>query len=169
MKFSDINQLPRFYYQINVPWGYIEQTLSGYAKTGLDLSPDFQRAHVWSEDQQVAYVEYVLRGGEVGRSIVFNNDGPNGNWGFITLVDGKQRIEAVRKFMRNELRVFGHSLSGFEDKMRIFQDDFLFRICNLHTKAELLQLYLNINARGTPHTEDELNKVWAMLELEEMK
>lgn len=32
-------------------------------KEGLELNPDFQRGHCWTEKQQIAYVEHVLRGG----------------------------------------------------------------------------------------------------------
>ena len=43
---------------------------------------------------------------------------------------------------------------------------FKFRVCVLPTRKEVLQLYLNINAGGTPHTEEELNLVHAMLQKE---
>ena len=36
---------------------------------GLVLNPDFQRGHVWTEEQQTAYIEYLLMGGMSGRTI----------------------------------------------------------------------------------------------------
>ena len=35
---------------------------------GLQLNPDFQRGHVWTEDQQVKFLEFILRGGKTGRT-----------------------------------------------------------------------------------------------------
>lgn len=163
MRFSDIPQFPRFNYQVNIPWNHLENALADYAETGLDLDPDFQRAHVWSEGQQISYIEYCLKGGEVGRSIIFNNTGTHFDWGTLVLIDGKQRLEAVRKFMRNELPVFGTLYSEFEDSFRITQSDFIFKVCNLQSREEVLLLYLHINAGGTPHTKEELDKVRAML------
>lgn len=63
----------------------------------------------------------------------------------------------------------GVVLRRFQDvpgcsRMRLFQNGFKFRICNLRTEAEVLRLYLAINAGGTPHTEEELNRVRRMLE-----
>jgi len=112
-------------YMINTSWRYIEENLKQYAdrkqiegNEGLDLDPDFQRGHVWTEKKQIAYVEFCLRGGQSSRDIYFNHPNWQGSYkGQMVLVDGKQRLEAVRKFIRNELPVFdGHTLNDFEDK-----------------------------------------------------
>lgn len=168
MKFSDIPSFPRFHYSVNVPWESVDKTLEDYAKDGLDMDPDFQRAHVWTEQQQASYIEYMLRGGEVGRRIIFNNEAGVDDpwWGKMILIDGKQRLEAVRKFLNDEIRTFGHLFSEFEGRMRIFQNDFVFCVCNLRTRADILQLYLNINAGGTPHTQEELDRVRELLRKE---
>lgn len=167
-RFADIPQFPRASYEVDVQWKSVERHLEEWADTtggmgGLDLSPDYQREHVWSLAQQIAYVEYQLRGGEVGRSIIFNS--PDWNRGYARateLVDGKQRLEAVRAFLRNDFAVFGHTFSAYTD--RLSQGlTFRFRVCTLDTRAEVLQLYLNINAGGTPHTVEELDRVRKLL------
>lgn len=178
MKFRDIPQLPKAYYNVTTSWQYLEETLIRYAETwvdkktgeirgGLNLDPDYQRVHVWTEAQQKAYVEYMLRGGEVGRTITWNAVGWMSTYEKpLELVDGKQRLEAVRKFLRNDLKVFGHTFEQFEDKLNFMEHSFNFAICNLRTREEILELYLNINAGGTPHTGEELDRVRAMLDKE---
>jgi hypothetical protein len=170
MNYSDIPRFPHFAYQINVQWNYLEQHLKSWSELGegaLILDPDFQRAHVWTEDQQRAYIEYMLQGGEVGKNITFVTiSDKSWDWGdTLYLVDGKQRIESVRKFLRNEIKVFGYFKNEFEGALRMYTD-FIFRVCNLKTRAEMLQLYLNINAGGTPHTKGEIEKVRELLEAE---
>jgi hypothetical protein len=174
-KFRDIPQFPRAYYEVDVAWRYLEDHLKSWADDhggkmgGLNLDPDFQRTHVWTREQQVAYVEYQLRGGEVGRNVIFNS--PDWDRGYerpTELVDGKQRLEAVRAFMRDEFPVFGHLCSEHEDKLSS-DFRFKFRVCKLESREEILQLYLNINAGGTPHTQDELDRVRALLEAERKK
>lgn len=167
-RFNDIPQFPRAHYEVDVAWRYVEETLTSWSDTtdgmgGLDLSPDYQRAHVWTREQQVAYVEYQLRGGEVGKNIVFNS--PDWGHGYkrpTELIDGKQRLEAVRAFLRGEFPVFGHLFSEYADKLPQGLT-FRFRVCTLESRAEVLQLYLNINAGGTPHTPEELDRVRALL------
>jgi len=75
----------------------------------LQLNPDFQRGHVWIENQQIKYIEYILRGGKTARVIYLNN---------------------------------------------------------LKTRKEVLQWYLEFNSYGTIHTEEEINKVKKLLEME---
>ncbi|NJN70894.1 MAG: hypothetical protein HC801_11900 [Nitrospira sp.] len=164
--FADIPLFPRAHYEIDVGWQYVEMALKEWDGDNslLVLDPDYQRAHVWTREQQIAYVEYSLRGGEVGRSIVWNCP----SWGYrfdapIELVDGKQRLEAVRSFMRGDLPAFGHYYPEWKGQMRGVVAGLKFRVCSLETREEVLQLYLNINAGGTPHTAEELDRVRNML------
>lgn len=172
MKFADIPQLPKAYYVIHVNWSYLEDTLVHWGETtgdfgGINLDPDYQREHVWTQAQQIAYVEYILMGGEVGMQITWNSPDWNGNYKRTTeLVDGKQRIEAVRAFMRDEFAAFGGVFTAYTDNLRMIGPRFEFRVCKLETREEILQLYLNINAGGTPHTQSELDRVRALLEKE---
>ena len=134
--FREIPQFVRAHHQVDVAWVYLEETLESWGSTeggmgGIDLSPDYQREHVWTRKQQIAYVEYQLQGGEVGKAIVWNSPDWMGSWKRPTeLVDGKQRLEAVRSFMRNEFPVFGYSFSDFTDRLDQMLT-FKFRVCKL--------------------------------------
>ena len=163
--FQDIPQFPSACYSVHVPWNYTERHLVSLAegRGGLDLDPDFQRAHVWTEAQQRAYIEYKLQGGELSGTIIFNCPGwQRGVEGTVQLVDGKQRLEAVRRFVRGDLKVFGQTFEQF-GRFPAMRYNLVFAVCALETRAEVLGLYLNINAGGTPHTTAELAKVRAML------
>ena len=39
----------------------------------LQLCPDFQRGHVWTEDQQIKWLEYFFMGGKSGKTLYFNS------------------------------------------------------------------------------------------------
>lgn len=170
--FQSIPQFPRAHYECDVPWNHLEEWLRRQVEEGgLDLDPDFQRAHVWTPEQQRGYIEYVLQGGEVGKQLIFNCT----NWdkfsepGVFALVDGKQRLEAVRAFMRDELTVFGGNKCSEMGRFPVFDYTFRMRICKLDTRAKMLRLYLNINAGGTPHSFEEIERVKALLAAEEAK
>jgi hypothetical protein len=183
MRFEEIPQFTRWAnYQVNVSWDYLEKHIESLSAEGsnfvLDLDPDFQRAHVWTEEQQRRYVEYILRGGKASRQLLFNCAGWNSrikNCGPYVLVDGKQRLESVRKFMRGDLSIFHNGFCGnkkpltihdFENRPRITGADFLWSVNDLETRKEILQWYLDLNTGGTIHTEEEINKVKKLLNKE---
>lgn len=136
------------------------------ASLGLDLEPDFQRIHVWTEAQQVAWVEYILRGGITGRTIYLNNPGwqrPSRDVDGFVLVDGKQRVQALRRFFGNEIRVFGCLAREYTDHPDMIRQGFKVNVNNLLTRAEVLQWYIEFNSGGTPHTTEEIDRVRQLL------
>lgn len=158
-------------YHCDIPWTSLESTLAGYAKDyGLELEPDFQRAHVWDAKKQSAYVEFCLRGGKSSKEIYWNSPAFGRNEKkspeAIVLVDGLQRLTAVRKFMNNEIKVCGYRFNEYTDKFSWAENSFSFNINDLDTRAEVLQWYLDLNAGGVAHTDDEIAKVRALLKKE---
>jgi len=158
---------PRANYEVNATWPHLESWLRMMNEDNrLNLNPDYQRAHVWTEAQQVSFVEYALRGGEGGQVLYWNAPGwMRGGEGPIELVDGKQRLQAVRKFIAGDLKVFGHRMEKPSDLGLYYS--FRMKVCSLETRADVLRWYLAINAGGTPHTPEELDRVRALLAGEE--
>ncbi len=168
-KFRDIPQFTHWAnYAVDISWAYLptyyKQAVEEYH---LDPNPDFQRGYVWTPEQKVRYVEYILRGGATGRDIQTNN--PDWNSSTVigksyVLVDGKQRLEAVLGFLNDEFTVFGGSkFSEFEDSLRMTGPSFKWHVNDLATRAEVLQWYLDLNNGGTVHTSDELDRVRGLL------
>jgi hypothetical protein len=137
---------------------------SGWAVQDFkDLNPDFQRAHVCTEEQQSKYVEFILRSGQSGRDIHFNCKGWMRQFdGVLVIVDGKQRLNAVLSFLSDKIPAFGRLLSGYEDKLP-FDASFNFHINDLSTRKDILQWYLDLNEGGVVHTAEELEKVKMLL------
>lgn len=176
-KYTRFQDIPPFVdggsYAVDVAWDYLEHHLERLNECGcLDLDPDFQRAHVWDEDKQIHYVEFVLRGGRSSRDIFMNCASWSGRGKSYTteqpiaLVDGKQRLEAVRRFLRDEIPAFGSFRSEYTDKIRMTGPSFRFHINDLQTRRQVLQWYLDLNTGGVVHTSEEIEKVKALLELE---
>lgn len=170
MKFRDIPQFPRANYRVTVSWKYLEEKINDFCTeklAPLNLEPDFQRGHVWTEEQQVKYVEYALRGGESGLELYFNCPGWMDDYrGPFEIVDGKQRLQAARQFLNNKIKAFGHFYKEFEGSLSTLDVVFYFNIANLKSRKEVLQWYLDFNSGGTVHSQEELDRVKALLEKE---
>jgi hypothetical protein len=164
----DFNEIPgtfpRACYGIDVEWKRLGSFIADCESQGLDMNPDYQREHVWTQAQQIAYVEYMLRGGEVSRTVIVNapNWDRNGYRG-ATLVDGKQRIAAILAFMGDSLPVFGgNCLHDFTGHLRLIAGRLRWEVVCLSSEIQLLDLYLSINAGGTPHSAEEIARVRKM-------
>ena len=161
MDFRTIPQFPQTAYRVDIPLSGVERNLDLFgADQPLVLCPDFQRGHVWTRHQQEEYVWYLLQGGEGSREIYWNS--PKWENGFstgpITLVDGLQRLTAVRNFISGELRAHGFVIGDFPAGW--FNTNCMsWRFFALRTKIEVLDWYLTLNAGGTPHTPEEIERV----------
>lgn len=174
IKITRFQDIPRFTkeagYQVDYPIvhliNWLEEEIQDFH---LQLNPDFQRGHVWTKSQQIAYVEFLLRGGKTGRDLYFNNPSwhhavPPGAYNDYVCVDGLQRITAISRFVHNEIKVFGSYFKEYTDSPRIIQDTLRVHINDLPTRRQVLQWYIDMNAGGTPHTRKEIERVRAMLE-----
>lgn len=170
-RFRDIPKFERPAYQCDQPWQDLERWIERHASISgsyMDMDPPYQRDHVWTEEQQVAFVEFCLRGGESGRDIYFNCS----TWGTkyntpVEIVDGKQRLTAVRLFMNDEIPAFGHTLSQYEDRLPQLSASFRVHVHKLQTRAAVIRWYIDLNYAGTPHSDEELERVRLLLEEED--
>lgn len=81
------------------------QTLYGRIKNNkIDLQPDFQRGEVWSDEKKKALIDTILRGWHVPpiHIIVVEETGAQ------EVLDGQQRLVAIRDFMSGDFPVDGY-------------------------------------------------------------
>lgn len=171
MKFADIPQLltNKANYHIDVDLTTFNQVICDFIDNdGLILNPDFQRGHVWTEKQQIAYIEYILRGGMSGRDLYLNNPGwfgtPKTEYNEFVCVDGLQRITALQKFIGNEIKAYGYYFREFEDVPRHTTTKMFIHINDLQLKSDVLKWYIDMNTGGIPHSKKEIDRVKKMLE-----
>jgi hypothetical protein len=174
LKFSDIPQFDQFgSYAVHIGWDYLpHQVVRHVLQLGLNLDPDFQREYVWTNEQKVRYVEYILRGGKYGRDLYFNCvNWQSGDLGEYVLVDGKQRLDAVLGWLSNEYPVFVGQFDGaegwyrrdFTDHMRVCGPHFIWHVNDLSDRDAVLRQYVALNTGGTVHDQGEIDRVLALL------
>lgn len=66
--------------------------------------------------------------------------------------------------MNNEIRVFGLLYSEFEGETDLIRHSMIINVNDLKTKKEVLQWYIQMNAGGTPHTQEEIDRVNKLME-----
>jgi len=168
---------PHSKYEVDVALTHLEQWIADQNEYGEDcglvLEPDYQRGHVWDLQKRREYIEYILCGGEVARTLYFacdKEDYLRAQW---RLVDGLQRLTSVREFFALKFGVFcdadhpsGHYANAIAD-VQCMHYSLHIKVVALKSRADELRLYLAINTKGTPHSEEELERVRALLREEE--
>lgn len=128
---------------------------------GLMLPP-WQRSEVWTDFQKVRYVEGIFHGFGLGTYVIngmdWQKDGarkPMSGW----LIDGQQRIGAIRDFVQGRLTIFEDvtfgSLSAPEAKRFLRRNFDCFELEYSEDENQLKDLYDRLNFGGTPHRESE--------------
>lgn len=170
-----IRPLPASIWATDATLNRVESMLDTFREDyGLDLEPDFQRGHVWNDAQRQRFIEGIFRGTvpQSLQTITLNG----AEWEIptpcelpraIQIVDGLQRLTAVRKFMAGEIKPFDLTIeqlseAGFSPARVGYR--LRFQVFAFRTRRELLQYYLDINAGGVVHSQSEIERVKALLE-----
>lgn len=159
----DINTIPKvitYNNPISMGLDEIRDFLEDYKKRySVDLDPDFQRGHVWSQKNQIKFIEHILKGGRVP-PILFNRFGRE-----VVLVDGKQRLTAILEFLDNKLPVFGgnylHDIIDYKRVLASIYFDVAFN--GLDNRNDIIKWYLEINEGQVAHTLQELEQAKSFL------
>lgn len=163
-------------YTVDHNLAYIETALASYAKDwGMNLDPDYQRGHVWSDHKRSMFIESLLRGTlpDSLLMIQFNaphwdNQAPHSDLpSELQIVDGLQRLTTVRRFMAGELTAFGLHVDDFNESSfdcNRFYYRMKFAIHAMQTRADVLRYYLAINRGGVVHSDEEIARVTALLQ-----
>lgn len=94
-----------------------------------DLNPPYQRGSVWDDERRVALIRSVLLGLPVGNITLNARPNPEVGQPFYAVVDGKQRIEALRAFVSGDIQVPAH---WFDDADLNDADDVASRLVSYH-------------------------------------
>lgn len=149
---------------------WLQQRMDGEVQGfDLNLDPDYQRDHVWTDEQAEAFVGHFIEGGAVPMIILNSHEGwiePD------EVVDGKQRIQALMRWLTGDIA------AELTDGRRLYWNDLdeesKHRMSSITgprieigyvmlSRAEVLRLYLRLNRGGTVHTDSEIDKVRELL------
>ncbi len=130
---------------------------------GIDDNPDYQRGYVWTYEDKQRLLESLFEGRDIGRFIFVKRPYPRRD----ELLDGKQRMSTLMAFYLGELDYKGlywDELSA-RDRDRIESRSVQYAELDgeSFTPADVLDIFLEVNAAGVPQSEEHLASVRAKL------
>lgn len=95
------------------PWEPDLQTIVQRIDGGdIDLQPDFQRQEIWSQVKKKRLIDSILRGWSIPPIfLVVESDGR------MVVLDGQQRLAAIRDFVHNDFTIDG-SVTPLDEKIK---------------------------------------------------
>ena len=171
-----IYAIPQSNYTVDVDFKDLRDHFDRYAKSygSFEYCPDFQRGHVWTEEQKIKYVEAYIRGclGDTQKTIILNcpdfrdDVSEDCDLSGFCIVDGLQRVTAMLDFIDGKFKVFDFfTMSDFDrTRFSLVHQGFKISVFSFQKKSDLLKYYLAINSGGVVHSDDEINRVKGMLE-----
>lgn len=122
--------------------------------------PGYQRSLVWNVEQKRALIESIFLGNPIG-DVVINEKtkDKNGNLN-VRVIDGQQRINAIRCFFNGEFKVFDKLVNEFKYwDLRTILDYRVYSYVGKNISIEdELSIYIARNNGGTIHSKSEIQK-----------
>lgn len=94
MVYSKINITPS-----TLPLLTLLTNIRNVRQGGLDISPDYQRGYIWSNEYKDQLILSVILNYPIGNIVINNLDTPNERNARQELVDGKQRLTTIIRFV----------------------------------------------------------------------
>jgi len=146
------------------------QLLNFYLKNeegNINLSPEYQRDFVWTLEQKQEYIMALLKSrAEIRPVFIQEFDGENEKF---EVVDGKQRLNSIFGFINDEFSLedgtFFSQLSEKDVKKILRFNVEYTRFISFTDKIPYdfkLELFLELNAKGTEMSKEQINKVQEM-------
>lgn len=174
-----IRSVPKVYSAPDYNISDIERVIQRFEEVyNLNLLPEFQRGHVWTKEQQVLFIEALIRGavGTDGRTISFNHPAyqnkqkAHSDLNCMVIIDGLQRLTAIRDFVAGKFKVFAEEFGeGGVDKdffngseFSLVGNTIKIQVYAMQTQLEVLDFYISLNSGGTAHPKEEIERVKKM-------
>ena len=127
----------------------------------------YQRDYVWTEKEQVEFIQNLIMGLPVGEiSVVLDTTCKEGTK-YIEVVDGKQRLITLKKYLNDEVVVWGKVYSDLSPADKRFLSNMILPYTDLSAQSEKdkLEYFYRVNFSGVPQSEEHKQFIKKQLKL----
>jgi uncharacterized protein with ParB-like and HNH nuclease domain len=132
---------------------------------GLDMNPPYQRDYVWSLEQKQQLIDSIFNIVPIG-VFVYNRNRYDCGKELYTVIDGKQRINALTEYVENRFQYKGKYFNDLHprDQNCIENYGILKATCEEFTLKEQMEVFVKINSTGVIQNVDHLKHVQSMID-----
>jgi len=132
---------------------------------GVDFDVDYQRDHVWVQDDKIELINSIFNNIDIGKFVfVQRNMGVDAK--LYEILDGKQRLTAICEFFEDRFLYHGFYYSELSnsDKSKFKSHGITFGCLENPNKKAIFETFIKLNTCGKPMAIEHLDKVKRLLD-----
>ena len=142
----------------------IDSLLLKIYHAGVDFDVEYQREHVWELDDKIALIDSIFNNIDIGKFVFVQRDfGVDDK--LYEIIDGKQRLTAIKEFYEDRFQYKGFYFSELSnsDKHKFLGHGVAFGFLEKPNKAAIYETFIKLNTCGKPMATKHLDKVKELL------
>lgn len=130
----------------------------------VDFCPDYQRDFVWDEKDKEALIDSVFNNIDIGKFVFIDKGYCNDL--LYEILDGKQRLSALKDFYENKFTYKGLYFNELSKKEQDYFESYYVSVAEVSdsSREQILKYFLMLNRQGRIMSQEQLKKVEKMLE-----
>ena len=142
----------------------IESLLHMVYHPGVDFDVEYQREHVWELTDKVALIDSIFNNIDIGK-FVFVQRSFNTRGKLYEIIDGKQRLTALREFYEDRFQYKGYFFSELNpvDKNNFENHSIVYGYLENPDKRAIFETFIKLNTTGRPMENKDIEKVKKLL------
>lgn len=146
---------------------YLDALLNTYYGMGIDMSPDYQRGYVWSQEDKELLIDSVFNNIDIGKFVLIHLDYDEyvERGKSYEILDGKQRLSTLIEFYENRFSYKGKYYNDLSYKDKRTFNHLAVSVANVNEvdKKTVLKYFLMLNRTGRSMDKTHLEKIEQML------
>jgi hypothetical protein len=132
---------------------------------GVDFNVEYQRDHVWTLEDKRDLLESIFNNVDIGKFVFVQRDESH-RGKYYEILDGKQRLTALREFYEDRFEYKGVVFSRLSamDKHKILGHPITYGFLENPSERGIYTSFIKLNTCGKPMDHKHIDKVKKLLE-----
>mgnify|MGYP006304454475 CR=1 FL=1 len=133
-------------------------------RAGIDFDVEYQREHVWTIKDKVSLIDSIFNNIDIGKIVLVQRDYSADV--FYEVLDGKQRITAIRDFYEDRFKYNGYYYSELSrtDKHKFGNHAIALGYLENPDKHAIFESFIKLNTCGKPMAKKHIDHVQKLLD-----
>lgn len=151
-------------YYIRMANSGISSLLNMVYHSGVDMEVEYQREHVWTISDKLDLIDSIFNNIDIGKFVFVQRDF-SVDGALYEILDGKQRLTAIKEFYEDRYKYKGFYFSELSqfDKNKFENHGIAYGYLENPSKEAIFETFIKLNTCGKPMASKHIDKVKKLL------